>query len=190
MTTFDDLRALYIGWSNRHREYFEDSYQFICRFAVQFGKYIGAPETYKEMSPGGDPKKAPTKRYVGLLRAIKDDGGKVHLNEAEFPMDVVTPDDGGYWISGIKVTIDRAENTYPKSEFTFPVRFTLEPGQSRLQIGDRPEGKFEIEANNPDSFKTAYEYMVSLLRGVFESPPWSSSKKTEIGFAPPEKEAP
>jgi hypothetical protein len=190
MTIFDDLRRLYIAWSDRRRRYFNDSWQFVYHFAAGFGNYIGAPATYNEMSSGNNPNRIPTRWYVEPLQAIKDDGGEVHLKDAESHMDVVKWDGDGYWISGIRVMIDTAESAHPKEGFTFLVRFTLRTGQSELQIGDEADGKFEIDAEKPDSFKPAYEYMVTLLQTLLDSPPWNISEKTQIGFRPPQKETP
>jgi hypothetical protein len=191
MSTFDDLRNCYITWRSRNKTYFDHSWQFIRNFVVDFRSYIGAPELYAESTIGmNDPQKAPKKRYVDCLKAIKNDKGELQLVDAKSPMEAVTPDGDGYWISGIKVTIDIALNAHPKHDFQFPVRFTLRPDQAQIQIGDEPGGTFPIDAADPASFEPAYDYMIALLRDLFELQPWSSAKKVPIGFAPPQAETP
>jgi hypothetical protein len=87
------------------------------------------------------------------------------------------------------VTIDIAPDAHPKTEFTFPVRFTLCPDQSKVQIGEKGEGQeFEIAANNPKTFEPAYKYMINLLREVLDSQPWGVSKKLQVGFSPLQEE--
>jgi len=178
MATFDDLRELYIKWSDRHNKYRSDSLQLILGLAIGFCQYIGAPETYQDSDKS-------TKRYVFPLEATRDAEGKIHYNEPKHITDVLTLDENDYWIAGIGVVLDRRENAYPKTHFQFNIRFILRERICELHIGDEAEGKFEFDLDNPDNVKSAYDYMVSNMRKVLSLQPWSTMEKTLIGFELP-----
>jgi hypothetical protein len=183
-TTFDELRALYTEWSDRHNTYQFSSARLVRGLANGFRHYIGAPETFQDFDKS-------TKRYVFALVATRDDEGKIHFNEPKYMTDVLTLDEDGYWLAGIGVVLDRGEHTYPKTDFRFYIRFVLRGRQCELQIGDESAGKIEFDIENEESVKPVYEYMVRLLKETLAMKPWSIPSKAPIGFeVPPRPQEP
>jgi hypothetical protein len=184
MSTFDDLRKLFIEWDNRYKENNSNSWRFIYGLAGGFSKFIGAPNSYKEIGSNE------MQHYVQPLQAVKDEEGNITYESPQYTSDVITRGDDGYWLSGIRLVMDRSERSFPKSDFTFAVQFILRDQECELMLGDRAEGhfKFNLDDPTPDS---VYEYMVSLLQEVFTSKP-DTFKKPMIGFVvpsfPPENE--
>lgn len=183
MSTFDELRKLYTIWAGSHSKYQSDSMQLVLGLANGFCRHIGAPKTYQDFDGS-------SKEYVFPLEAFRDTEGKIHLNKPEHMIDVLTRDEDGYWIAGIAVALDRAENSYQKTIVQFYIRFILRDHMCELHIGDESDGKFEFDVDKADSGKPAYEYMVSLLRKLLSLQPWSTWKKAPIGFEPPRIQEP
>ncbi len=182
MAIFDDLRAQYSVWDERHKQYRFASMQFVFKLASEFTSYIGAPITYLDFRDKS------TKRYIEPLQAVRDDEGNIHYKEAMTPIDAITHDKDGYWISGIKLVLDHGDKTYPKSSFHIPIRFMLRENQCELKIGTDNDGRFEFDLSDPNNFKPAFDYMVLLLNGVLELKPWSTIGKSPIGFTMPQPE--
>jgi hypothetical protein len=126
------LRRLYTNWENRHRKYEETSAFLIWNLANGLGQYVAALQSYRVMNFGYDGEEQ--KRYIEPLIVTLDKDGIIQFSKPEYVLDVLTRDDRGYWISAIQITLDRAENIFPKSDFRFAlfshcgtanVRYTL-----------------------------------------------------------------
>lgn len=184
MSTFDELRSLYIAWDDSHQQHHRDATQLALTFASGFSGYLGAPETYIDFNTRIN------KRYIQPMTATRDEDGIVHFDEPKTFLDVITRDENGYWTFGIKIVLDRMANAYPKSEFQYFIKFALRDRLCELHIGHEGGRKFELNLDSPDSMRQAYDFMLEMLRKVLTTQPWSTGEKAPIGFAVPETRKP
>jgi len=177
MSTFDELRELYKKWGDCISNNKLESARLPWGLANGFRHYIGAPDTFRDSEKS-------TQKYVFALKAICDDKGTIQYNEPKNKTDVLTLGEDGYWSAGIAVVLDRGENTYPKTDFRFFIRFVLRDRQCELHIGDKGAGKFKFNMDNEESVKPVYEYMVGLLKEILNMKPWDMQipSKAPIGF--------
>src|SRR5271169_1862811 len=110
MTTFDELRADYAQWRQRHMDYEMNCMRFAHRFCTQFGKYLEAPESYKDSKDN-------LHWYVQPMQAKRDDAGQYSFKEPVGLPDALTKCDDGLWASGLRLTLDINPRTFPKTQF-------------------------------------------------------------------------
>ncbi|MFZ0946215.1 MAG: hypothetical protein WB930_09265 [Syntrophobacteraceae bacterium] len=183
MTIYDELLGLCITSQDRLIKYKTESIGLIQQFARRMSEYIGAPNTYVDYDKLEKP-------YVKALNATRNDDGSITFGEPKSILTSVTEDEDGYWISGIKIVIGRA-NILPKPYFIFPVRFILRERQCELEIGNRSGENFIFDLDEfnsssgviPTGVQAAYDYMIEHLRKVLALSPWSVIReKAPIGF--------
>ncbi|TXN21895.1 hypothetical protein [Methylobacterium sp. WL19] len=182
MSRFTDLQQQHSAWRNAHWEYRMNCSIYMNAFTNQFRKYIEAPEYYDDYSDGVDqPKKV---KYVAVAEAeIKSDGfHKLTEIPATQTTATLVKADNGRWVAGIKLVVDMAVNSYPKSAYFFPIEFEIEGNICRMEIGGETGGQFTYDVSDPSGPHEAFDYMIGWLGGVYASKPWETSKKGPMGF--------
>jgi len=181
MSIFDDLRAQFTQWHGAHAAYDRDSAVFALRFLNNFKAYIQAPDSYKDM--GGN-----THWYVQPMSVRCDNDGKYTFKEADCPSDAIERcTEDGFWETGIKLTIDRADNTFPKSYFTYLVRFRLRDTKCEIEVGFDKEG-FSFDTSDIKTQCLVFDYMIDVLKRVLAMRPSEVPQKEPIGFRLPRPE--
>jgi hypothetical protein len=179
MAEFDELRKLYTVWQQRHRQHEQDTAQLVLSLARGLTAYLEAPATYADMATSGE------KRYIEPVKAVRDKEGCITFRDFKFFTDAVTQECDGYWISGICVTLDEGSNYFPKSRFTFLVRFALRGTKCEIYVGREKDNRFDFDTADAQSVIPIYEYMKNVLRDLLSLPPWGDNQNSPIGFALP-----
>jgi hypothetical protein len=181
MSLFDDLRANYVQWHQGHCDYESASMQFAMAFINGFKDHIGAPDHYL------DAENREPVWYVQPLHVEESADGEYSYQTPNSHMDLLYRDEAGWWVVGLKLVLDRAVNSFPKSEFTYVFRFVLRDTICDMTVGfDRKE--FSFPANDAQARKPVYDYMVKILKQMLALKPWDVPKKETIGFMVPHKE--
>jgi hypothetical protein len=181
MSIFDEFRTGFTQWHDAHASYERDSAVFAIRFVNDFKTYIGAPESYHDMI--GD-----TRFYVQQQAVTQADSGNYEFRNVTTLMEAIERcQEDGFWETGITLTLEKATNTFPKSYFTFLVRFILRDMQCDMQIGfDKRE--FSFDRSDVKNAHPVFAYMVDLVRRTLTIRPWDIPSKQPIGFIWPQTE--
>jgi hypothetical protein len=182
MSHFDDLQRSYSKWRTAQREYHHSSVRFVDGFARRYQAYLGAPETFVDADSGTRIK------YVTTLVAEKDNDGEFVLKKATSPFDRLYYDEDSFWVTGVGLTLDINTNAYPKTQFTYLLRFILRAQELEVQVG--PERKsFSVKLTDtnelsPDweSVKPVFQYMVDVLKAALAIKLWEPKEKSSIGY--------
>jgi hypothetical protein len=104
----------------------------------------------------------------------------------EIPDSLPWDDEEGRWLAGIGIHLEPGgRNSYPKTEFTIQLRFTLQDQRCELQVASYlAEKKLELTADDASSWKAAIEYIITVLVRGFKLEPWEAypAEKQKIGF--------
>src|ERR1700730_1511390 len=176
MTLFDDLRKDYTRWDEAHSRYEQECILFAQQFLEAFKSYIGAPNNYVDID-------RQTKWYVEPMEVTRDRSGEYHFKEAGSLVDLVQRDEDGYQQTGLRLTIDRQANSFPRGYFSFLVRFIIRPSECEIRVGFDNK-QFSFPTSDPKKMTPVFDYMIQALRDVLAIEPWSVSKKAQIGFVP------
>jgi hypothetical protein len=176
MSIFDDLREACATWNQRYNDYKIQSVQFAWNFAEEFRQYTGAPPSYVDIDRS-------TKRYIELAKAVLQEDGGFSFEQPRFHTDALDRDENGYWITGLRITVDRAPNSYPKMYFVVFLRFVVRENRCEMEIGFEPK-RFTFDLANSDQVKPAYDYIIGIMHSIFAMPPWEANQKSPIGFVP------
>ncbi len=178
MSIFDEMRQACATWNERYRDYEIQSAQFAWNFAEGFRQYIGAPPSYVDIDRSN-------KWYIELLKAIPQENGGFSFEQPKLPTDALDRDENGYWITGLRITVDRAPNAYPKMYFVVLLRFVVRENKCEMELGFESK-RFTFELANSDEARPAYDYIIGLMHSIFAMPPWQVNQKSPIGFMPPQ----
>jgi hypothetical protein len=177
MSTFDDLRAEYTKWHQNHADYEMRSMLFAKRFALQLGGYLQAPESYNDS-------KNNVHWYLQPMEATEDASGQWRFKEAEGLHDALSRCQDGLWATGLRLTLDRGPQTFPKSNFLFLIRLIIRDQECEMHVGF-DDKVFSFDVSNPENLHPVFDHMVKTLRILFSMQPWDVPKKGPIGFVPP-----
>ncbi len=175
MSKFDALREEYKSWADRQIEYERISTQFFLAFVNGFREYIGAPDTYTDHDGS-------TKWYIEP-QAAKQEEGQWQFRECEFSKDLLERDEDGYWTAGLRITV----NPFPIMFFVSLIRFLLVDNRCKLLVGFQSK-EFTFDITSSEAATSAYDYILDLMRMVFNAPPSqipSLKETTPIGFVWP-----
>jgi hypothetical protein len=91
-------------------------------------------------------------------------------------------DKEGAWDAAVGIHLEPAKNAFPKTEFIFPLKFKLHDGDIDLEI--RPDGKFQMQIDDPASWQPAFEHAISTLARTLNLKPWDAAQEQieKIGF--------
>lgn len=176
MSTFDELREACATWNERYRQYELESAQFAWNFAEGFRNYIGAPASYVDFD-------RTSKWYIELLKTSQNQDGVFSFDQPKFRTDAVGRDKDGYWITGLRVTIDQSENTYPKMYFVVLLRFAIREKTCEMKVGFESKS-FTLDVAKSNEAVPAFDYMIGLIQSIFATPPWEVRQTFPIGFVP------
>jgi hypothetical protein len=174
MTIFDDLRSEYKVARETSIHYYRRCELFARGLAAKLQKHIGAPDHYADMKS----EQFPYIETVGVEQ--QGDGSYKSIEHAGY-MKLVQPDENGYWLTGLKVTLDVAPNTFPKERFLFLVRFIIRENECEMYIADSKQPiKFLLD--DPDGLHPAFDLIVQILKKTFARKPREQAGKQAIGF--------
>ena len=172
MALYDDLRQAYANWSDEDSEYHTQSAKYAHRFADGFREYLGAPLEYLAND------RRTKEPYVELCKIVKDAAGEDRLESANI-YEALTREDDGYFSFGIRLVLERAPNTFPKSRFGFHSRFMPKENKCELRIAGKT---FDLDMSDDGARISAYEKMKENLLRWLVSKPWDVDQKDPIGF--------
>lgn len=177
MTLFSDLQAAYAAWDQAHHDYLLNSVGFIHQFAAAFRKHIGAPEHYTAIDQAKS-----RKPYVQVLAVTEDEEGNYKFTPSRSPFELLSQQPDGFWQTGIGLVLDRNTNTFPKTEFTYRIKFVLRGADCEMIFPD--DHRFTFPVNNLDDQKPIFEYMLGLVEHTLGMQPWETREKRPMGFLP------
>jgi hypothetical protein len=184
MSLFNDLRGNYSTWRQTQNDYMQNSMGFARTLANQFRHYIGAPDPFK------DPESGKPIPYVTVLAAKKDEQTEEFvITKPESLIDVLYFDeDDCFWVTAIGLVLDINANTYPKTQFTYLIRFIRRDSQCEVHIG--PERKqFFVKLKEPEglvpdteTMNPVFDYMAHFLMETLAIRLWDAPPKGHLGF--------
>ena len=175
MTIFEDLRKDYQIARETSLEYQRSSALFAQRLARRFQIYIGAPDNYRTM------KQDDTRWYVQPMRTTLRGHNDFVSETPEGLHDLLTKDEDGYWLVGLRLTLDIAANAFPKDNFVFLLKFTIRGGECEMSVGFGKDAR-KFQADDDEGIKPIFDNMISQLKELFARKPWDMPKKNTIGF--------
>jgi hypothetical protein len=177
MAVFDELRAEYAVARDANLNHYHLCDIFARGLGRRLGTYIGAPETFSDI--GGDPVD-----YIEAVEVEELNDGSYRSVKTEDSRHLIQRDENGYWLTGLRFTVDSAANEFPKHNFLFLIRFVLRERQCEMLVADSKE-VFTFDIDDPNGPKPVYDLIVKILKDFFALPPWETKRKHPIGFVPP-----
>jgi hypothetical protein len=172
MAMYDELRHVYANWSQTKIDYWQDAARYARSFTEGFGEYLGAPREYVESD-------RTTKRpYVQLCKIVKVDGEDDDLQPTNW-LDALTREEDGFFEFGIRLVLERAVNSYPKTAFGFSVGFFPKENHCELRVAEKT---FRLEMTNDSTRVPVYDHMNEWLNRWLQAKPWEIDRKRQIGF--------
>ena len=146
MTIFEDLRAEYKVARESALDYQRNSALFAQRLARRFQNYIGAPENYLGLN------RRDTGHYIEPMKVTITGPANFTPEEPQGLTDLISKDDDGYWLVGLRLTLDVADNTFPKDKFVFLLRFVVRDDECEMSVGfDKRSFKFQLNDDEESS---------------------------------------
>jgi hypothetical protein len=175
VSTFDDLRSEYKTARETNLNYYHRCEIFARNLSTKLKNYIGAPEHFAEHRSGQE---IPYVDTVGVEQ--QDDGTYKSIDDAGY-MKLIHPDENGYWLTGLKLILDVAPNTWPKSGFLFLVRFIIRDNECEMYIADSKQAT-TFRVDDPAGPNAAFDLIAKMLKDAFARQPWDQAKKATMGF--------
>jgi hypothetical protein len=172
MALYDDLRQAYASWSSEDSDYHARTARYAYRFADGFREYLGAPVEYLTAD------RKEKEKYVELCKVIKNATGEDRLEPANL-YEALTREDDGFFSFGVRLTLERAPNVFPKSRFGFHAGFLPKEDKCELRIAGRT---FNLEMSDDKARIAAYEHMREVLLRWLVGKPRDTHQKHPIGF--------
>ncbi len=173
MSAFEEIQQLYEKWSKDGHDYLVLSAQFALRFANGFREHIGAPQHYLELD------RQTTKEYVELRKIIRNSAGEEEAVEPRHGTDVLTRQDDGFFLFGVRFVVDSAINAFPKQWLIYLVRFRVVEDLCEMKVAGE---SFSFGARDNSARAPVYDHMVAVLKKELERKPWDGVQKQTIGF--------
>jgi hypothetical protein len=183
MSTFDVLCSEFKVWRQRYIDDHHASMNFALQFVKKLQNYIGAPDSYKQLSFS---ETTATNKYVEAKKIIFQDEYTYKTATPDSILDLIQRDEDGYWSFAVCITLEVAPNAFPKQSFAIPVFFIIDDGSAKLRITKMHDGEFAYSLGDDTKNSAAYDFIVELLRENFKRKPADQvSTKTPIGFTYP-----
>ena len=177
MTIFDRLREACTAWDKRYRDYKMKSTEFAWSFAEKFRQYISAPASYVDFD-------RTVKWYVQPLKVVQNEVGEYSFDQPKSRGEALDRDKDGYWVTAIRITVDRDQNSFHKMYFVVLLQFAIRENTCEMDVGFQPK-HFTFDITNSDAANVVYDYVLGLIHS-FATPPWEVNQKSPIGFMPPQ----
>jgi hypothetical protein len=139
MSPFEEIQQVCKKWSEDGHNYLIQSAQFAQRFANGFREYIGAPEHYLDLD------RQTTKEYVEPRKIIRNSAGEEEAVLPKHGTDVLTRQDDGFFLFGVRFVVDSATNAFPKQSLVYVVRFRLVEAICEMKVAGE---SFSFEARD------------------------------------------
>jgi hypothetical protein len=94
---------------------------------MDFREHVGAPEHYLDID-------RQTKKAYVEPRKIPRESSSEEKSVPEYGLDLVTREDDGFFVFGVRFVLDRATNAFPKSPFVYVVRFRLLEDNCEMEV--------------------------------------------------------
>jgi hypothetical protein len=92
----------------------------------------------------------------------------------------LTRDENGWFVFGISICLEAAENSYPKTGFGFTIGML--PKEQHCELRTAGES-FTLDMASDDDGTPVYQLIRKILADVLESKPWDvTAKRNQIGF--------
>jgi hypothetical protein len=174
MTKFDDLRSEFTVARETSINYYRRCDLFARHLSSKLRDYLGAPEHFKDI-------KGETAPYIDTVGVEQqDDGTYKSISDAGY-MKLVQPDENGYLLTGLKIVLDVAPNTWPKEGFLFLIRFTITENECEMFVADSKQ-PINFQLDDPKGLHPAFDLIVQSFKNAFAQKPWERAKKETIGF--------
>jgi hypothetical protein len=174
MSIFEDLRSEYKTARETSLDYYRRCEMFARHLSIKLTKYLGAPEYFTDQ-------KGETTPYVETVGVEEQEDGSYKSTDRAGYMELIHPDESGYWLTGLKVILDVAPNTWPKSGFLFLIRFIIKDNKCELYVADSKEA-ITFDIGDPNGLNAPFDIIVRSFKLAFTRKPWEQKKKTSIGF--------
>jgi hypothetical protein len=173
MSAFEEIQQLCKKWSEDEHNYLIQSAEFARRFANGFREHIGAPEHYLDLN------RQATKEYVELRKIIRNSAGEEEVVLPKHGTDVLTRQDDGGFLFGVRFVVDSATNAFPKQFLTYVVRFRIVEAVCEMKVAGE---SFSFEVRDNSARAPVYDHMVAVLKKELERKPWNGAQTQTIGF--------
>jgi hypothetical protein len=174
MPIFDDLRSEYKTGREATIHYYRRCEIFARTLSTKLQQYVGAPKDFTDF-------KGRTSSYIDTVGVEQLNDGTYQSVENAGYGKLIQPDENGYWLTGLKVVLDVAPNTWPKEGFLFLVRFVIREDECEMYIAESKQAtRFKLD--DPNGPNAAFDLIVEMLKNAFARKPWDQTKKTSIGF--------
>lgn len=174
MSIYEEFQSGTARWREAQHQYHRRSISFIGEFAKAFRKYLGAPEQYIDPFAGG------ALSYVEPVKVTQDDNG-IYSFQMASPHQWLAKDEDGFWVTGLQLAVNSGPSPADMNYFWYLITFVIRDSGCEMLIGLRDQ-RFEFPANEPDTFKGAFEYMSSTAREILAAAPWQTTETAPIGF--------
>lgn len=183
MSRYEDLGIAYGAWRTASITYMRDCGRLISQFADAFRDYLGAPENYRSFSSGSQAEPH-LEKTVSVMEASRDGHGDIRyekMDGGQFWPDLIRTESGNF-IAAIRLVVEEAPNTYPKSGYFFPVFFSVRNGRCRIHVGEEHREAVEFDAADLSTAVPAFDLMINWLHDVYRRDPSEIRTSEPIGF--------